>query len=378
MHLNRRPVTSLTSPDLDALVAGEVRESTMLDYKSELPGPTASDKKEFAADVSAMANKSGGIILYGITEADEDGVPREVVGLAGEDRDDVTLRLEAILRAGLEPGMTTAELHWIDHPAGPVLALGIPRSPLAPHRVLTQGSNRFWRRSSNAKYEPSVEELRSMFLETDAWEREVDEFRARRLEPLVASRHGPDQDVLTPTLVHVLPLGRLRQRVDVVAASRVLQNVVSPHEATSWRARPNLDGLKIETGAPDLNMQWFRFGGVEYFLGVLHGPDVNTAFYDASALDRILIEDVPKLIDALNVLLDTPPPYALGVTLARVAGRRFWFGTRSLGQPVDRDTLQLPLVVVHDMSEVASSITHLRDLLWQAVGLDKAPGPRPD
>ena len=54
--------------DISALIANDVRENRMLDYKEKLPGSSDSEKTELLADVSSFANAAGGYILYGIRE----------------------------------------------------------------------------------------------------------------------------------------------------------------------------------------------------------------------------------------------------------------------------------------------------------------------
>ncbi|HYO57779.1 ATP-binding protein [Archangium sp.] len=60
--------TPKTIADLEALITTRVQESLHLDYKES---DALSDKKrgEIAKDVSAFANSDGGVIVYGIVEA---------------------------------------------------------------------------------------------------------------------------------------------------------------------------------------------------------------------------------------------------------------------------------------------------------------------
>ena len=57
--MHNKPIETLTSADIDALVGNGRAESTRLDYKLTLPRGTDDDKKEFLADVSAFANTLG-------------------------------------------------------------------------------------------------------------------------------------------------------------------------------------------------------------------------------------------------------------------------------------------------------------------------------
>ena len=78
--------------DLEALVSNCVQESKLLEYKSELKIEARDDKKEFLADLSAMANTHGGQIIYGISE--KDGIPTSVTGIEIDIPDDTIQKIE--------------------------------------------------------------------------------------------------------------------------------------------------------------------------------------------------------------------------------------------------------------------------------------------
>ncbi|MCK1404904.1 ATP-binding protein [Bradyrhizobium sp. 76] len=64
-----RPVREWNESDLDELHRGQIMESLTLEYKdSRALGNTDHQKSELFKDVSAMANSSGGIIIYGMKE----------------------------------------------------------------------------------------------------------------------------------------------------------------------------------------------------------------------------------------------------------------------------------------------------------------------
>ena len=74
-----KPINSIESSDLDALVANAVPEGKLLDYKRDLPGPADADKKELLADASSFANTAGGFLIFGVEETS--GVPSAIVGI---------------------------------------------------------------------------------------------------------------------------------------------------------------------------------------------------------------------------------------------------------------------------------------------------------
>jgi hypothetical protein len=184
MRLRGKLVGALEPSDIIALIDNRVSESKTLEFKQELPGRTDSERKEFLADCTAMANTAGGVILYGVRtgvgpDGQNTGIAEEVVGIEEVNRDKLLQRLKAMLHDGVSPSLaaSTASQFVEVTGEGQVLALGFPRSLLAPHRVSFSKSNRFHRRSEVGNYEPDVPELRQMFLETATWVQEVEAWR---------------------------------------------------------------------------------------------------------------------------------------------------------------------------------------------------------
>jgi hypothetical protein len=59
-----KSLDEISGNDLDQLVEQSVPESTTLEYKRELPGNSDQDKKEFLADLTALANTQGGDLIF--------------------------------------------------------------------------------------------------------------------------------------------------------------------------------------------------------------------------------------------------------------------------------------------------------------------------
>lgn len=58
----------ITYDDLEALVIGKASENRTLEFKSCLPSGSDEHVKEFLADVTSLANSSGGDLVFGIEE----------------------------------------------------------------------------------------------------------------------------------------------------------------------------------------------------------------------------------------------------------------------------------------------------------------------
>ena len=152
---------NLTEQHLQDLKENSVAEGKTLDYKRDLIG--TSDKKEFLADVSSFANASGGHLVFGMEE--EGGVPTELCGVDVDDVDSEILRLENLIRDGLEPRIYGHDIKPVDLSNGKkALVIRIPKSFASPHVVKLKGTFRFYSRNSAGKYPLDVQELRTAFL----------------------------------------------------------------------------------------------------------------------------------------------------------------------------------------------------------------------
>jgi hypothetical protein len=71
--------------DLQSLVDEGIPEGRQLEFKRDFYGTNDESRREFAADVSAMANAFGGYLLIGIDE--KNGVASNICGVKAQDPD---------------------------------------------------------------------------------------------------------------------------------------------------------------------------------------------------------------------------------------------------------------------------------------------------
>lgn len=128
--------------DLQALVDADERESDILEYKTARKRLESKDRDEAAKDISAFANASGGLLIYGIaTDAKDKTKP---TALDPIEPWNVNYLLHTIPAAIRHP------IVGIRHKTFPVggtpaaLLFDVPESPLAPHQVA--GECRYYRR----------------------------------------------------------------------------------------------------------------------------------------------------------------------------------------------------------------------------------------
>ena len=259
-----KPLDALTEADVQAYVENGVSEGRTLDYKRTLPGGKDAEKKEFLADVTALANAAGGHILYGVEEAG--GVAVDVPGVEASDVDAEILRLDGSIRSGVEPRIPNVALRAVELANGRhVVVLDVPQSFARPHMVTFKGTNRFYLRHTAGKAPMTVDEIRTAFSLADSVIDRVRRFRLQRLDA-IKGRHAPFPMAGAPYVVlHLLPLAMMdpAHRFDVTSETPYLP----PLGYSGGDFRINFDGFASfrasSEGACRAYTQVYHSGAVE-------------------------------------------------------------------------------------------------------------------
>ena len=388
MPLRAIPINQITADDLQRLVDDGVIESRQLDYKEHLPGDSNDDKKEFLADVSALANTLGGDILYGICEQRDEqgratGIPEEVIGLEIDNWDAKRLRLENILRDGLAPRVLGTEMDCINLPSGRVVVLiRVPRSVQAPHMVIFRNWSRFFARNSGGKYQMEVSEIRQAFLQSAEWMERAENFRHERVEMVTSSFAPIRVEEGAKTFLHIVPLGLQSWSLDF--SDQIVRRVIrdlDPLACAHYNYRLNFDGqlhfsAPHESGSTETYVQVFRSGSIEFCDTCMLKPDLqDEQTIPSRTFEYKILEGTKKALYVLAAL-SVPLPYVIFLTLTGVRGyvmasRQPW--TNEL-HPIDRENLYVPGQMVNRRGERIDPILKpVLDAVWNAAGFPKSP-----
>jgi hypothetical protein len=145
------------------VLEGFLEESSILDFKGELPG----DSRELAKDVAAMANY-GGVLIYGVKEDESKRPtllnPQRLKGAAD--------RVSVMIRSSLaEPVEVTIQDLWKNDDSGTgYLVIVVPTSPRAPHMVVVKGEHRFYGRTDRANVPLDEGEVSQLYQRRVHWE----------------------------------------------------------------------------------------------------------------------------------------------------------------------------------------------------------------
>lgn len=364
----------ITEAVLNGLVAAAVPEKRTIDYKREIQQLNDAGRKELLADVSSFANTGGGDLIFGMTESE--GVPTGVPGIQLSNPDQELLRLENIIRDGLEPRIReTAKAVPLAN-GNYVLVIRSEQSWYGPHRIVFQNNGRFWGRTSNGKYELDVTELRNAFLFSNTVTERIASFRSERV---IALESGRLLVPLTPgplLVLHCTPVESFssKRSLDVMGLLS-LPAMMRPMGRDSYGSvRVNFEGVICTAHGeiPAAYTQVFRNGVIEAVgEGFLSG--FNAGLIPSVVYEGTLLKYLPNCFSILDHL-GCRPPILVGISLIGVRAYRMSVDPRlqislGLGDPINRDVLVLPEIVVEDVSEdPAVLLKPAFDMVWNACG----------
>ena len=146
------------------------------------------------------------------------------------------------------------------------IIIRIPKSWNSPHRVVAQGNNRFYARHSAGVYEPTVEELRTLFTQSISAIERAERFRDQRILEVCSGDSARPLVAEGRFFLHIVPTAAFSGFVNLEMEAVHLANATfAPVGSNGWTPRYNYHGFINERGG-DENCgytQVFRNGCLE-------------------------------------------------------------------------------------------------------------------
>lgn len=375
--LDTMPLAQIEERHLVQLIENGVVEGSDLEFKQTAYGGSDDDKREFLKDVTALANTSGGHIVIGLIA--DGGLASALSPLASSSADFEKQRLENMLLDSIEPRLVGVQIREVAATGGMVLVLRVPRSWNPPHRVTFKRLNKYFLRHSAGVYEPSVDQLRAIFLGGADIERRLLEFRIDRMGRLLSGERGVSLHARGQIVVQTVPLSGASSGF-VMPSVQEAMSVFAPPGNPGATYRFNLDGLLIHSsashgpGRTTSYTQIFRDGRIE----MARGGYVRE-FKRDGAIGNIVASGslVTQLASAVRRSMEgvrrcgIADPVAILISFLDAAGSRlpppdsFADASDELDR---RDILFAPIIIEADYAADDRALEPVLDALWNAYG----------
>jgi hypothetical protein len=378
-----KTIEEISETDLQRLVEAVTPESRMLEFKAILPGKTPDDKKEFLRDVVSFANSEGGHIIYGMVAAD--GIATNLRGIPNDAIDAEILRLEQIVRSGIEPVIHGLKLRPVPlQTGGSALVVEIPPGLFRVHMLRGRGA--FVKRRSAGKLDMDFDEIRSAFVGGETALAKLDEFRQQRIGLLKTG------DTILPLRdsamlsVHLLPLqsfaaGYQPDLKKITHSADGQKLLVARKSMWGWRPQFTQHGFLqfcsagSSDGTPAMYSNLFRTGAIEVV-------DLDTTNYATNSVAGLGVEwalfQMTQNLLRVWKKLEIPPPYYVLPCLLNMKGRKFikfeYDGEPNQERVFPIDDLILPAAIIDDATPPLEQVFRpLIDVLWNTFGWSGSP-----
>ncbi|MEY2490787.1 MAG: hypothetical protein QOC70_2729, partial [Verrucomicrobiota bacterium] len=297
------------------------------------------------------------------------------------------LRLEQIIRSGIEPVIHGIKLHPVPfqtHGSSGVV-IEIPPALFGIHMLRNRGA--FVRRTSAGKTDMDFGEIRAAFTGGETAVAKLDEFRQQRTihlkegNGILPVRHS------SMLAIHLLPLesfaSAYRPDQKKITHSADGQKLLIPRKsAWGWRSHFTHHGflqfcsIGSGDGKAAMYANLFRNAAIE----VVDSDIINSFAANSVAgvsVEFALLQMTQNLLRIFDEL-EVRPPYYVLPCLLNVKGRKFikinYDGFENEERPFEIDDVILPDAVIEDRSQVLEqTLRPVIDVLWNACGWSGSP-----
>lgn len=377
MSNEQKELSAITIDDLETLVANGVSESSIIEFKRELKLSSDEHKREFLADVTAMANTGGGRIFIGIEAAH--GVASSLPGIDAAEVDGLVLQATSLLRDCVKPPISGMNTHQVPNKAGQkILIFHIPQSFSSPHMISFKGSQRFFARSSSGKHPMEYSEIRTAFLRGATAQERLDTLRSNRIQRVISGNDFRGiSNGASAFLLEVVPIGTLfdSQNIDFRSIDSLRKELI-PIDSLGGDYTFDFDGLvsyewnhqtSTVLSFTRLNRAGFISAYTTSLVQIGEAPSFMSSHFEFRLAEAA--EAYSKVLQKHNCLL----PHAVMISLLNAKGLNlkvpFLPGKPRTFHPILENHLLIGTAMLLEPSK--QPITVLRpqfDAIWNAFG----------
>jgi hypothetical protein len=362
--------------EVSAIIDAGSSESLRLEYKATPYETTEGGRKEFAKDVSAFANRDGGLLIVGVK--DKGGKIESVIGVEIGQIDSVILWMESVIRSHVSPHILGLRIAHVEHKEHSLIAVDVPRGLDPPYEVAAAGS-RFFVREERSVRTMSRDEIKYAATRQGELMGRIDSFADSRWASL--TRDAPTTHSLAPgqggSLFQLFPLfsQSFSYRFDVPTLISTVPHYHAFHGRDVASAKPTLDGLEYRFRGDDGEFGGFvkiyRNGIIEVADGYVTNPDGRPL--PGLLLMTSIIETAQRTIETSSEITGAES-FVLDFRIRTEPGQSIAFFRDPFGNrdAVDRSELifdKLEISVGEDWKpSLTATVRPLLDQVWQAWG----------
>lgn len=385
-QLDQKRLDDINESDLTALIDTKVIENKYIEYKEAIALGNDKDKKEFLRDVSSFANTAGGYLLYGIRELA--GTPTDIIGLDAINPDEMTLRLDEIIRSGLSPNIYGISYNFIKLANGKtVIIIKIPNSLNSPHQIVYNSDMRFSARGNAGKYQMPVDEIRERIEGSGKLTERLQNFRIERIAKISSNESISRSDRPGGRIIlHYLPLAGFSGRIQLplqkngenwpIPMPPILGN------GYSLNGKYCFEGYNFYSnnanGKTEDYFLIFRNGVMEFvnFVPLRDDPQDPWKHVIGASRTEESIANILAYFIKTTKLQETHPPAYIALTIQGMKNWKWAMGEH-MGSPFgvfDRDILAAQEVYIQNGEfDISNTLKKLIDPIWHAVGWEESP-----
>lgn len=401
-----RLLHEISESDLHGLVANQVAESGILDFKLSLPGGSDREKAEFVKDVAGMANANGGELIFGVEEIG--GVATAVPGVPCLNPEAERNRLTQLIEGNTDPKLTQFEVGSVALATGQsVFIVRVEPSLGGPFRISVGAKpSGFPKRLGTTTIHMDVFQIREDVMRASSALERLEQFRASRMEALSRKYSRRNQvpgiyhqvmdeqrSHYPAVVVHAVPMAAIRGTSGPLDPRQLLSRwsdiKLLRQGVTSTTRRFNHHGLLVsDSGDRVTRTQIFRDGRIEQTMAltrtsnVQRGQDgnsyeeVNATFeLPLAYLEMQIVRTTRANIDVIGDF-DISMPFLVGISLLNSDRLGLVVGDAGFQDDAlacEAKEIHCDLSEIHVPEQLDIDLRHAFDHLWNAYGFPSSP-----
>jgi hypothetical protein len=391
MYLFNKHINDINEDDIKRLQDNAIAETKLLDYKLELKIGSDEEKKEFLADITAMANTEGGLIIYGIEEGKDGtgkstGIASKIVGISVPNKDKLLQQIEDTIRSNTDPKITTIGVSFIKVEGVDIFLLGVSKFISLPHMMTYKSSNKYYKRRNTGKYLVDSNELYELFMNNFLIKDRANNFVKERITEIRNGGLFPNLDLVGSFFLHIVPIGHIGNNlIDIVPLrnTEFLQLKMRPlMSGGGWDHNFNLDGF-MAYSAYDKKVhsftQLFRDGILEFYTSHFHStdePNKDIFKINGAYIEQLVVESITNSFE-IYTEFKIEGPYAIFINLFDTE-KGILIGDNRLmhyrASKIGRSNIFLPSIIIKSSRiDLWGELKPIFDILWQSGGYRKSP-----